>query len=342
MASRRFQNALKRVPQNVPPIWMMRQAGRYHSHYQKLREMHSFVDLCRIPELAAEAARGPVADFDFDLAILFSDLLFPLESLGLGLSYGDAGPHLDPHLDATNIDTLRSVEEAFPGLEFQREAVRCTREVLPAEKSLIGFVGGPWTLFVYAVEGSHKGNLIDSKCSPALYRKLCEKLVPLLIENIRLQFDGGAEVVMVLDTAAGEVSPSFFQHHLLGDLATIIGTFPGRVGYYARGIQPAHLATPTFEAIPVAGIGVDWRWSLIEALSLYGGRGFVQGNFDPSLLFLSPEDFETELRRFLDPLLALSPEERRGWVCGLGHGILPRTPEDNVRTFIRTVRELFS
>src|SRR5436309_7910591 len=146
----RLHNALARRPQSTPPIWLMRQAGRYHKHYQALREKYSFMDLCKRPELAAEVALGPVLDFDFDAAILFSDLLFPLEALGMGLRYTERGPQLAWQLNAHNISDLRSADDAWPHLIFQGEAVRATRESLAAERSLIGFVGGPWTLFVYA------------------------------------------------------------------------------------------------------------------------------------------------------------------------------------------------
>lgn len=340
MPSEKFENALNGVPQATPPIWMMRQAGRYHRHYQDLRSRHSFVDLCRVPELAAEAARGPVADFDFDLAILFSDLLFPLEALGLALTYEDSGPKLEPKLDASQIGRFRGLEDALPHLEFQREAMRLTRAAIPSHKSVIGFVGGPWTLFVYAVEGSHQGSLRKSKADPMLYRAFASRMVPLLVENIRLQLDGGAEVVMILDTAAGEAAPDWFQRELLGDILPLINAFPRRVGYYSKGSQPAHLRDPRLTQAPLAGIGVDWRWDITEALGTFGSRGFVQGNFDPTLLFLSPDAFADALERWLEPVAALSPVERRGWVCGLGHGLLPATPEENVRAFVRIVREM--
>src|SRR5712692_11820769 len=112
IGSERFQNALARRPQSVPPIWMMRQAGRYHRHYQELRQKHSFMDLCKQPELAAQVALGPVMDFDFDAAILFSDLLFPLEALGMGLDYADQGPQLGWKLDPETFSQLHSVEDA--------------------------------------------------------------------------------------------------------------------------------------------------------------------------------------------------------------------------------------
>src|SRR5437773_9007965 len=133
----RFQNALARRSQSTPPIWLIRQAGRYHKHYQALREKYSFMDLCKRPELAAEVALGPVLDFDFDAAILFSDLLFPLEALGMGLEYTDRGPQLGWNLNEETLAQLCDVEEAWPRLLFQRDAVRITRSLLPANKTLI-------------------------------------------------------------------------------------------------------------------------------------------------------------------------------------------------------------
>jgi len=190
----KFANAIAKVPQKTPPVWFMRQAGRYHSHYQALRKQYSFMELCKKPEIAAEVARGPVAEFDFDVSILFSDLLFPLEALGQGLEYTDAGPRLGFQLDSQSILKLKTPDQAIGALEFQAEALIKTRSVLPADKSLIGFVGGPWTLFVYAVEGGHSGSLTLSKSNPSLYRSFMEILVPLLEKNIALQLEEGRGV----------------------------------------------------------------------------------------------------------------------------------------------------
>src|SRR6266545_2901279 len=214
IGSPRFQNALARRAQRTPPIWLMRQAGRYHHHYQSLRQKYSFMDLCKRAELAAEVALGPVLDFDFDAAILFSDLLFPLEALGMGLEYTDRGPQLGWNLNATTISQLRPLEEAWPNLLFQGEAVSATRHRLPPDRSLIGFVGGPWTLFVYAVEGSHKGSLVESKKLLPLFSRFCETVVPLLARNIELQLNSGAEVVMIFDTAAGELAPQNYESEI--------------------------------------------------------------------------------------------------------------------------------
>lgn len=337
----RFQNALKKIPQKCPPIWMMRQAGRYHKHYQSLRSQHTFMELCKVPELAAEVAFGPVEEFDFDLAILFSDLLFPLEALGMGLEYTDKGPQLGFSLREENIHRLVSVEEALPHLEFQKDAMKLTRSGLAKDKSLIGFVGGPWTLFVYACEGSHAGSLVYSKVHSKLYREFCKKMVPLLIKNIQLQFEGGAEVVMVLDTACGEVSPSYFKSQLQSDLIEISKNYPGKLGYYSKGSNLDFFNSMEWQNAPWGGQGYDHRVDLKKVLSLTERKGLVQGNYDQSLLFLEPQDFEKSLREYLAPMKDMPEEVRRGWVCGLGHGILPKTPEINVRRFVEIVRETF-
>jgi uroporphyrinogen decarboxylase len=332
----RFQNALARRAQPTPPIWLMRQAGRYHKHYQALRQKYSFMDLCKRPELAAAVALGPVMDFDFDAAILFSDLLFPLEALGMGLEYTDRGPQLGWNLDEQTLAQLRSIEDAWPHLLFQGEAMRATRELLPSDRSLIGFVGGPWTLFVYAVEGSHSGSLVESKKLLSLFPRFCETMVPLLRKNIELQLDAGAEVVMIFDTAAGELSPDIFTAEVAPQLQTLTAKDVSRIGYYSKGTQAAHLRHPLFISGGLAGVGVDSRWDMSEALDFFP-HGFVQGNFDQALLLGERAELKKHLDRYLE---ALANRATPGWICGLGHGVLPGTPEDNVRLFVDTVREV--
>ena len=336
-----FQRALAGEAQRVPPIWLMRQAGRYHRPYQQLRTQHRFEDLCRVPELAAEVALGPVRDFDFDAAILFSDLLFPLEALGMSLSYDAGPPQLDGPLDHARIAGFRPLAEAAARMQFQAAAVACTRAQLPAEKGLIGFVGGPWTLFVYAMEGSHAGPMRVAKSSWPLYREFAAQVTPLLRVVIEQQLDAGADVVMMLDTAAGELPPSYFHRDVVPDLVHLAHAASGRAGYYAKGAHPSHFAG-AMAAAPWAGVGVDSRWDLAALLARPGRRGFVQGNFDPAWLFLPEGELRDALRSFLDPIAALGEAERRGWICGLGHGVLPGTPESAVRAFVETVRKRFA
>ena len=327
--------------QDVPPVWLMRQAGRYQQRYQAMRREHSFESLCRVPELAAQVAMNAVEDFDFDAAIVFSDLLFPLEALGFGLSYAAGPPALDATLTPAMVERFRPLDEAVERLHFQAQAVAATRARLDAGKGLIGFVGGPWTLFVYACEGSHAGALPVSKSSPRLYDSFAAKAVPLMIEAIRMQLAAGADVVMVLDTAAGELPPACFGGPVARDLATLAQAFPHRVGYYAKASHPDQLASPAFTQAPWAGIGVDSRWALAPLLAS-SRTGFVQGNFDPALMLMPAGDLRPAIQSWLAPLRALTPAERKGWICGLGHGVLPGTPEENVRLFVRDVREAFA
>lgn len=339
MANEKFQNALQGIPQAVPPIWCMRQAGRYHKHYQNIRKDHDFIELCKNIELATEVTMGPMEDFDFDVAILFSDLLFPLEALGMGLKY-EPGPILGWHLSDETFNHLKSVDEALPELEFQKEALISIRKRLPDDKSLIGFVGGPWTLFTYACEGKHAGHLIDPKKNIPLFKKFCEILVPLLKQNIEMQLEGGAEVVMVFDTAAGEVSPRLYLDAIAPELEKLQQAFPNKLGYYAKGTTEAHYQAEMFTKGPWAGLGFDHRYQLTDCMSWH--QGFTQGNFDQAFLFAEPDDFKALLLQHLEPFEKMSQEERAGWVCGLGHGVLPKTPEENVRNFVKIVRERFS
>lgn len=335
-----FNRALKKEVLEVPPIWFMRQAGRYHSHYQGLRAKNSFLELCRKPELACEVALGPVQDFDFDAAILFSDILFPLDVLGFGLDFTDKGPSLEKRLDAQFLKQLLPFEEAWPRLEFQKTALQLTRRALPDSKGLIGFVGGLWTLFTYAVDSDHKPPLINSKKEMGLFAPFCERLVPLLTKNIELQFEGGADLVCIFDTSAGELTPFDFQSVVVPQLKKIFDKFPGQILYYSKGTMPDHFEAPAWKALPLLGQGFDHRYDLARVLKS-PRSGVVQGNFDQTLLHCDAQDLNQHLDHYLKPLKGLKPEERRGWISGLGHGILPKTPEDNVRRFIDRVRKEF-
>jgi uroporphyrinogen decarboxylase len=258
----------------------------------------------------------------------------------MGLEYTDHGPRLGWHLNETSFSQLRSLEDAWPGLQFQGDAVRATRERIPVDRSLIGFVGGPWTLFVYAVEGTHKGALTEAKKALRLFPGFCEIMVPLLKRNIEMQLQHGAEVVMIFDTAAGELSPELFhavvEPQLLRLSPGVKENAATRIGYYSKGTQSAHLKRSIFAKGAFAGIGVDHGWDIREAFDLFP-HGFIQGNFDQALLQVDAADLKRMLTSYLAPLAG---REWPGWICGLGHSVLPQTPEDNVRLFVDTVREV--
>jgi uroporphyrinogen decarboxylase len=165
-------------------------------------------------------------------------------------------------------------------------------------------------------------------------------MVTLLIENIQLQLEGGAEVVMIFDPAAGELSPFLFQHFVAPNIIQIAKQFTGQVAYYSKETNLEHFGPHLLNSTDLVGIGVDHRQNVPELLKKRPS-GFIQGNFDQALLFAEPAELKKRLKEFLTPFQNLEDKYRAGWVCGLGHGVLPQTPEDNVKIFIETVRETF-
>ncbi len=337
--------ALNRRNTGRPPVWMMRQAGRYHSHYQMLKRHNDFIALCKQPELAAETALGPVHEFNFDAAILFSDLLFPLEAMGMGLVY-DPGPKL-----AFQVKTLTDVQRLTGGAEqaqvmnFQADAMRLTRARLRTDKGLIGFVGGPWTLYVYAAAGSHeRAHDALAGLANGAYEAFNEKLLDLLAHNMALQSRAGAQNVALFDTAAGEIDAATYGKHVVPVLAEVLARFrkldaTTPVTYYSRGTGPAHW--DQLQGLPFQCLGVDWKHDLAAVLARYGERWCIQGNVDPEWLHLPCEELERRLTDWFGRIKALPAQLRRGWICGLGHGVLQRTPEANVRRFVTLQREIF-
>ena len=339
MPNKKFINAIERKPQACPPIWLMRQAGRYHEHYQRLKEEHTFEELCKKPRLAAETAMGPINDFDFDVAILFSDILFPLEALGMDLSY-NPGPQFGLHLDENNAESLLVNENPINFMEFQGEAIERTIERLPGDKSLIGFVGGPWTLIAYACNISKDSRNIN--LNNFQIGLLDNVILPLLKENIKLQLKAGAEIVMIFDSTAHQLAEEDLNFYLGKTFDALTKEFPNKVGYYAKdGINyETIIEKQNNPEISLAGMGVDSNIDLRDYFTKTSS-GFVQGNFSEHFLTLPHEDFLPELDVFINQMLELDPEERAGWVCGLGHGVLKTTPQENVKEFVRKIRECF-
>jgi uroporphyrinogen decarboxylase len=329
-----------------PPVWFMRQAGRYHQHYQALRARHDFIDLCREPQLAAEVTLGPIDEFGFDAAILFSDLLFPLEAMGMGLRYAP-GPQLDWHLhSAADLERLQGGAARAAHMEFQARALELLRRRLPAATSLIGFVGGPFTLYAYAVAGSHEGfarSGLDG-LDDGLYTGFNDRVCELLAANMALQAEAGADCVAIFDTAAGTLSAEGFARHAAAPLARVLRAFRARcaatpVIYYSRDTGPAHWRA--LEGLDLQCLGIDWRHDLVEVLQTQQGQRSVQGNIDPQWLLLPPAELELRLRQFFERLRQQPAGLRAGWVCGLGHGVLQGTPEANVRLALAVQREMF-
>jgi uroporphyrinogen decarboxylase len=338
--------ALARRNSGRPPVWFMRQAGRYHRITSALRARHEFIALCKQPELAAEVTLGPIEDFGFDAAILFSDLLFPLEAMGMGLRY-EPGPKLDWHLRDRRIWRGSVGAASRNHMEFQAEAIRLLRPRLGAERALIGFVGGPFTLYAYAVAGSHEGftraGLMGLE--DGLYEGFCERLIELLAGNMVLQARAGADCVALFDTAAGSLDPAQFERHAVAPLAQVVARFRAACPdtpliYYSRDTGPEHWRA--LEPLSLQCLGVDWRHDLVATLREQTPRWCLQGNLDPEWLHLPAAELETHVRRVFASVAALPASVRAAWVCGLGHGVLQHTPEENVRLVLRLQREMFA
>ena len=332
MGNNKFYNALNKIPQSTPPIWFMRQAGRYHSHYQQLKLKYTFEELCKNAELAAEVACGPVEEFDFDVAILFSDILFVLEGLGLELKF-KPGPIFKEELNPENYKKFNDIDRAIEHMTFQSDAIKFTRQKLAKDKSLIGFVGGLWTILRFAT-GQNK----EKKNFQNFYTDFMETtLLEVLKRNIRLQLDAGAEVVMMFDSGISSLDNDFFRGKYQLLLKNISNSFPNKVGYYVRGKNYSEISN--LLDLPFAGLGVDSGIEL-KHIFLNSKLGFVQGNFNENYLLLDSKELENKLHIFSENMRNIG--NLNGWVCGLGHGINKTTPEKNVHLFIETIRKKFS
>ena len=325
MNDKLFKNALERAENPCPPIWMMRQAGRYQSSYMSMKQDWTFEQMCKLPRLAAQTAMLPIDEFDFDVAILFSDILFHLEGLGLPLKF-NPGPKFEWNLDEDNWVDHKDIGKAMSFLNFQSKALAQTRDGLSHKKGLVGFVGGPWTILNYAIGDEEVSNEFR-------HMYLREVLVPLLKSSISEQLSAGADAVMIFDSGLSNISKSFFDNEYCGLLKQLADI--GNTAYYSRTLPYNSLNKVI--SLNFAGIGIDSTIDLNKTLKKVD-TGFVQGNFDETLLL---QDSDTilryEIKKWLDTI-----EDTTGWVCGLGHGILKTTPPKNVKLFIETVRNYYS
>ena len=337
--NKRFSNAINKVSQKVPPIWFMRQAGRYHSHYQDLRKKHSFVELCKQPELAAEVAMGPINDFDYDVAILFSDILFPLESLGLKLDY-KPGPTFRKSIDSDSLKNLDSSDRIVDDMKFQSKALSITRDALSENKSLVGFVGGPWTLLSYGTGIKNETNIDDLHKNEFYEKLLYDVLIPALYQIIEMQLKSSAEIVYMFDTNASQLQSNYFIGKYIEEIKEgIFSAFPNQVAYFCKE-NPILVDPKSNLKYQLAGMVYGENEGL-ETILPKLESGFLQGNFDPKNLLLPEKEFQFEVDNFIKIFRNLSDTERSGWVCSLSHGVLPKAREDNVRYFIEKVRSNF-
>ena len=339
MQNARFLKACRRERVDATPVWFMRQAGRYMSEYRALRQKYSLLELCRTPELATEVTLQPVRRIEVDAAILFSDLLLPLEPMGLPFDFVKGeGPAITNPIETTaDIDRL-DLFEPRESLAHVLEAIRLVKRELAGRVPLIGFAGAPFTLASYAIEGGHSSHFARTKAlmygHPEAWQRLCEKFATVVADYLVAQIEAGVDAVQLFDSWVGTLSPADYREFALPYTRRIFATI-------GRRVPAIHFGTGTatmLEDLRDAGgdvIGVDWRIPLDDAWKRIGYEHAVQGNLDPTLL-LGPT---TRLLDETENVLARAGD-RPGHIFNLGHGILPSTPLEHVQMLARHVHSV--
>ncbi|HEY7339441.1 MAG TPA: uroporphyrinogen decarboxylase [Ktedonobacterales bacterium] len=339
-AESRLLRACRREPTDATPIWLMRQAGRYMPAYRKLREHHPLLTMIKTPELACEVTLQPIETFDLDAAIIFADILPPLEGMGLHLRFAEGeGPVIgNPVRTVDDVARLRVLppEEALP---FTLEAIRLARAQLDSRNiPLIGFSGAPFTLAAYAIEGGGSHNYTLAKglmmSAPEAWDELMTKLSEVVGAYLLAQARAGAQALQLFDSWAGHLSASDYRQFALPYTQRAIAIAR------AAGVPIIHFATDTsgyLEAMGETGadvISVDWRVDLSAAWQRLGEQVAMQGNLDPVALLAPWDALEQHAQAILD-----QAGGRPGHIFNLGHGILPETPPDNVKQLVDFVHE---
>jgi len=343
----RFLRALRREPVDATPVWLMRQAGRYLPEYRATRaRAGSFLAMAKNPELACEVTLQPLARFDLDAAILFSDILTIPDAMGLGLYFVDGeGPKFErPVRSAADVARL-SVPDMGSSLRYVMDAVSLIRRELDGSVPLIGFSGSPWTLACYMVEGGGSANFARIKGlaldDPATLHRLLSINTDAVIAYLAAQRAAGAQVLQVFDTWGGVLSPAMYREFSLPYLVRIAKELE-------RG--PADTRTPLIlfgkgnapyleelAASGCEGLGVDWTVSLEDAARRTHGQVALQGNLDPATLYAQPEAVRAQVRAALDSYAAGNGGSRDGHVFNLGHGLSPDMQPEHVAALVDEV-----
>lgn len=340
IANSRFLRACRREPVDATPVWLMRQAGRYMPQYRALRERYGILDLIKDPDLATEVTLQPVNAFAVDAAIIFADILPLLSGMGLSLEFVKGeGPLIHhPVRSSSDIDRL-VVRPAAETLPSTLEAIRQTkRELAPRGLPLIGFSGAPFTLACYAIEGGPSRHHDRVKAlmmsEPVLWDRLMTKLADAAGEYLVAQAEAGANALQVFDSWVGELSPSDHRQYVLPYTSQVVSRAKATgVPVILFGVNTGGL----LEDMASTGadvIGVDWRIDLDVAFSRLPNHA-VQGNLDPITLLASWDALDVRTRNVLH-----RAGGRPGHIFNLGHGVLPKTPVENVRRLVELVHEV--
>ena len=334
-----FLRACRREEVEYTPVWLMRQAGRYLEEYMKIRRKYSFIEMCKTPELATEITLQPVRRLGVDAAILFADILLPLEGMGISFEFTKGeGPVIHrPVRSQQDVDAIRilDAEEATP---YVLEAIRLTRKELEGKVPLIGFSGAPFTLASYLIEGGSSKDYVNCKkmiwCAPEVWHSLMDKVSQVLVKYLRAQIAAGAQAVQVFDSWVGTLNKEDYRQHVMPYSQKLISSIAD------MGVPVIHFANngaALLDLVKKAGgdvIGIDWRINIDEAWERLGDDVAVQGNLDPVLLFAPPQVIEEKVKDILQ-----RAGGRRGHIFNLGHGINKDTPVDHVLAMVEAVHK---
>ncbi len=337
MTSRdRFLTACACSPLDRPPVWIMRQAGRYLPEYRALKARHSFLEMVRTPELAAEVTLQPLKRFALDAAIIFSDILVVPEALGQGYKFREAGGiEMDFRLDTrAQLDRLEPSGVA-QRLDYVAQALRRVKTELKGERALLGFGGSPWTLATYMVEGGSSDDYLRIKqlfyTDRPFFDALMEKLTAALIEYFKMQIEAGADAIQLFDSWGGIIAGPDYEAASLRWMRDIIAALPRDfpVILYAKG-SSSQLTDMAFSGARV--LGVDWTVDLGVVRRLVPATIALQGNLDPVLMNTSPEIVRREVTRLLETMRGAP-----GHIFNLGHGIMPQAKIECMEALVATV-----
>ncbi len=338
-ASTRFMQACRRESVDCTPVWFMRQAGRYMPEYRRVRERHGLLEMFKTPEISAEITLQPVRALPIDAAIIFADILLPLEAMGLELDFVEGkGPVIQNPVRTLEAARALRTSETEERLDYVMSSLRLVRSELSGKIPLIGFGGAPFTLASYMVEGGASRDQLRTKKlmygAPELWHEIMRTLSKVLIQYLTSQVRAGAEVIQLFDSWVGCLGPSDYHEYVLPYSKAI---FDGLEG---EGIPTIHFGTGTGDLLPLmreAGgtvVGVDWRTPLDQAWARLGSEVGIQGNLDPITLMAPWPVLKARAAEVLD-----RADGKAGHIFNLGHGILPQTPVDAVKALADFVHE---
>ena len=334
-----FLRACRGEPTDFTPAWLMRQAGRYMPEYRRIREQHSFLELCRNPQLCSEIMCTAVEQLGVDAAIVFSDLLPILEPMGMELEFAlGEGPLIhNPVRESADVERVVELESAG-ALHFVMEAVRQTRADLPQNIPLVGFGGAPFTLASYAIEGGASRTYLHTKTlmyrDHGAWEALMSRLARAVIVYLNAQIAAGAQAVQLFDSWVGCLGPDDYREYVLPYVQQIVSGITPGVPVISFATGNPQLA-PLLAEGGAAVVGVDWRVRLADAWRMIGHDRAIQGNLDPTALLADVSEIRRRAADILDQAAG-----RPGHIFNLGHGVLPQTPVDNARALVEIVHEL--